>query len=84
MNAFKTNDQSADLSGYETRAGSMTGVMSAFAEQNGGNRKVKPSISTKAIDGAADVTMALNGQGVYMNVIRESQNTTLKKEKLAM
>ena len=30
-----------------------------------------------------DTTMSMNGMGVYMNVIRESTDITLKKEKLA-
>ena len=31
----------------------------------------------------ADTTLSMNGMGVYMNVIRESQDITMKKEKLA-
>lgn len=82
MNAFKTSaDPSGDVSA--SRGGSLAGAISAFGEHPGGHKKVAPSVSTKAIDGAADVTMALNGQGVYMNVIRESQQTSMKKEKLA-
>ena len=30
----------------------------------------------------ADVNMSMNGMGVYMNVIRESQDVTAKKEQL--
>ena len=82
MNAFKTSaDPSGDLS--VSRAGSLAGAISAFGEQSGRQKKVAPSVSAKGIKEAADVTMALNGQGVYMNVIRESQQTSMKKEKLA-
>lgn len=31
----------------------------------------------------ADTSLSMNGMGVYMNVIRESQDITMKKEKLA-
>ena len=38
----------------------------------------------KSLNITADTTMSMNGMGVYMNVIRESQDLTLKKEKLAL
>jgi hypothetical protein len=31
----------------------------------------------------SDTTMSMNGNGVYMNVIRESQDIALKKEQMA-
>jgi len=82
MNAFKTSADAGDLSAV-SRGGSLAGAISAFGDHSVGNKKVGASVSTKAIEGSADVTMALNGQGVYMNVIRESQQTSMKKEKLA-
>ena len=37
----------------------------------------------KSLNITADTTMSLNGMGVYMNVIRESKDITMKKERLA-
>lgn len=69
MNAFKTTGEN-DLT--VSHSGSMAGAMREFKEYQA-NRRVGASVSAKAIDAGADPTMAMNGHGVYMNVIRESQ-----------
>ena len=61
----------------------MAGAMREFNDYQRAKRRVGASVSAKAIDAGADVGMTMNGQGVYMNVIRESQQTAMKKEKLA-
>lgn len=39
---------------------------------------------TKSLNfNTADTSLSMNGMGVYMNVIRESQDISMKKEKLA-
>jgi len=74
MNAFASNgDQSADLS--QSIKSSMNGVIRTFEQQNRMDRRgmVKPSTSSKTIGASNDLTMSMNGQGVYMKVIRDSQ-----------
>ena len=48
-------------------------------------RKLKKKVDlTKSLNmNTADTSLSMNGMGVYMNVIRESQDISMKKEKLA-